>query len=162
MVNAGFLAAAMTVTPPTPGQDAGVPASERPEEIVVYGRAKATLRHELHRTEERVFAIFNSLNSDDEFDIHCKYRAAANSLLIKERVCEANFVGIATGAEAQAAIMGRPSIPAFAVINRKRRLLLEEMKTLAVEHPELLDALEDLGDVRDRMKSLHAKRRSGD
>ena len=154
-----LLLMAATVSAQPASSDETLPV-EPPEEIVVYGKAVAALRNERYRVEERVFAIFNSLNSDDEYDIHCGYRAAANSLLIRERVCEANFVKDAASAEALAFMMRRPSVPAWAMLRRKNKLLLEEMKTLAVKHPELMEALAEIGDLRDRTEILKADRRA--
>ena len=159
MIRAGALVLLVATVAPQAARAEETPATEQPEEIVVYGRSMATLRNERYRAEERVFAIFNSLNSDDEYDIHCEYRAPIGSL-IKERVCEANFVGIATAAEAYAAMMGRSPVPAWPVIRRKEKLLLDEMKMLAVAHPELLEALEELADVGARTEYLKEERRT--
>lgn len=144
-----------------PGEVAEKSPEEPPEEIVVYGKSMAHLRNERYRTEERVFSIFNSLNSDDEYDIHCGYRAATGSLFIRQRVCEANFVGNATSAEAFSLMMRRPAVPASTVIRRKNKLLLEEMRRLAAEHPELGEALAELADVGDRTESLKRDRVAG-
>jgi hypothetical protein len=119
----------------------------------------AELRNERYRAEERVFSIFNSLNSDDAYDIHCEERAPIGSL-IKERVCEANFVGVATAAEAYARRMGRTAVMARPLIIHKNKLLIAEMKTLADAHPELLEALESLADVSARSEDLQEERRT--
>ena len=46
------------------------------------------------------------------------------------------------------------------MLRRKNKLLLEEMKTLAVKHPELMEALAEIGDLRDRTEILKADRRA--
>jgi hypothetical protein len=134
--------------------------AEPPEEITVTGKSMAAARSELHRAQEQVFTVFNSLNSDDEYDIHCESRASTGSH-IKRRVCEANFVGDATSAEAMAFLMRRGAVPAWAVILRKKKLLHMEMVRVAEAHPEFLAALEELAAAHDRAESLQQKRRAG-
>ena len=47
-------------------------ASEQTEEIVVRGRRLSELRYELQAAREHAYGVFNALNSNDEFDIHCR------------------------------------------------------------------------------------------
>lgn len=138
----------------------GPAPGEPPEEIMVYGKSMAEARRELHRAQEQVFATFNSLNSDDQYDIHCEYRAATGSH-VRQRVCEANFVSDATSAEALAFLMRRGAVPAWAVVLRKKKLLHMELIRVAEEHPEFLAALEELADVHERTETLKQKRRTG-
>jgi hypothetical protein len=154
-----FLLATLATAQPARAESAG--ATEPPEEITVTGKSLAAARHELHRAQEQVFDIFNALNSDDEYDIHCGSRSATVSR-IRVRVCEANFVSDATSAEALAFMMRRGAVPAWAVILRKKRLLHKEMVRMAEEHPEFLAALEELADVHERAESLKQRRRAGE
>ncbi len=51
-------------------------AEKTPDEIIVYGeKSIIILQNELYRAEESFFDLFNTLNSDDEFDVECKKRA---------------------------------------------------------------------------------------
>jgi hypothetical protein len=63
---------------------------EAPEEVIVRGQRLAELRYEVQETRERAYAIFNEINSSDDFDVHCtderKYHSRA-----KKRVCRAEF-----------------------------------------------------------------------
>jgi hypothetical protein len=90
--------------------------SDKIEEIIVYGdKSLRRLRNDVYKAEQKVIVIFNSLNSDDEFDIHCT-RDAPTGSHIKRRVCRANFVGKATAHEARGFMLGQPYIPAWATI----------------------------------------------
>jgi hypothetical protein len=155
-----ILLAAAAAFRPAAGQVAEVLSAEAPEEIIVYGKSLADARIRLHRAEERVFSLFNSLNSDDEYDIHCDYQTPIGTL-IRQRFCAPNFVATATSAEAFALMMGRPAVPAVTVVRQKSRLLIEEMRTLAAQHPQLLGALDELADAKDGVESLKEKRRAG-
>ena len=43
------------------------------EEIVVYGeKSVIVLRNELYRAEESFFTLYNSLNTNDDFDVECE------------------------------------------------------------------------------------------
>ena len=65
-------------------------AREAPEEVIVRGQRLAEFRYEVQETRERAYAIFNEINSSDDFDVHCtderKYHSRA-----KKRVCRAQF-----------------------------------------------------------------------
>jgi hypothetical protein len=66
--------------------------AEAIDEITVIGqRSLRELRLEVQAARERVYDIFNSLNSDDDFDIHCR-RAVRTGTRIPQRVCEPQFV----------------------------------------------------------------------
>lgn len=85
------------LTPPGMGKSPSVPQGEPEDsttidEIIVYGsKSLNQLRLEMNRAEEIVFDRFNSLNSDDEYDIHC-YKEAKIGSRIKRRICRANYV----------------------------------------------------------------------
>ena len=68
-------------------------ASGRPiEEIQVLGtRTLYSIRMEIVDEENKIFSMFNELNSDDRFDIFCDNIAPTGSH-IKQRVCEPRFV----------------------------------------------------------------------
>ena len=111
------------------------------EEIIVYGNK--TLHHyrlEMYRAQDKVFATFNSLNSDDEFDIHC-FKESRTGTRIKRRICRANYVTEAEAAEALAWQLGQPEVPARTVIIHKHKILIEEMDKLVTQRPELLEAV---------------------
>jgi hypothetical protein len=116
-------------------------SSEPIEEVTVYG--DKTLYHyrlEMFRAEDKVFDVFNSLNSDDEFDVHC-YRDAKTGTRVKRRHCRPNFVRDAESTEAMNFMMGYPHNPARTVIMWKQKKLIEEMDRLVNEHPELLEVV---------------------
>jgi hypothetical protein len=63
-----------------PAQQVEPEPAETIEEIVVYGnKSLVQLRLELYKAEDAVFDLFNSLNSDDEFDVHCYKEAPIGS-----------------------------------------------------------------------------------
>lgn len=142
----------MALCHPALAGSVGPPAAEPLEEVIVHGRKLAELRKELHQAEDQFFSVFNSLNSDDDYDVRCGERAPVGSR-IKRRVCEARFVGELSSMHAAAMMRGASAVaPAFmARMNRKERLLLDEMRRLVVAHPELQQALEEITRARIRV-----------
>ena len=126
--------------------DEAIQYVETLEEIIVYGdKSLHVLREETIAAEEAVFSIYNDINSNDDFDIHC-YEEARTGTRIKSRTCVPNYVrGISQdprhNAFIQAGRASGPWIPDWAGANKNFRALMLEMETLALEHPELLDAL---------------------
>jgi hypothetical protein len=71
------------------------------DEITVLGqRTLRTLRLEVQAARERVYDLFNSLNSDDEFDIHCR-NVPRTGTRIPQRVCRPQFADSATSTAAR-------------------------------------------------------------
>jgi len=153
-------------------QDASVQEAEqdRPdtiEEIVVYGdKSLVRLRQELYRAEEVAFDLFNSLNSDDEYDIHCYYEAPIGSH-IKLRVCEANYVRELTAAAtaqwlvSQQAGASQPYRDALPEIRQKDELLRAKMEKLVVEIPEFRKALSDYSEAKRILEDERQRRCEG-
>ena len=134
---------------------------ETMEEIIVYGdKSLHTLRQEVFRAEENFFAVFNTLNEDDEYDIRCFYEVPSFTH-IRRHVCRAYFVSDATSAAAETwRTEGprRPIVPAAAVIQTKKKRLREIMETLVAERPELLQALSEYTDAKQILESEKKRR----
>ena len=70
--------------------------SEPLEEVTVRGqRSLYALRIEVQAARERVFDVFNSINSNDRFDIHCRNRSQTGTR-IPQRVCSPRYADDAT------------------------------------------------------------------
>ena len=63
---------------------------EAPEEIVVRGRQLAKFRLEVQTARERAYAIFNEINSNDDFDVRCRDERKYHSRATR-RVCRPQF-----------------------------------------------------------------------
>jgi hypothetical protein len=144
-------------------------AADKIEEIIVYGdKSLRRLRSDFHRAEEHAFNLFNSLNSDDEFDIHC-YKETRKGSHLKRRICRANFVR-KLEAEATSRWLrdlqsgrrsGQPYGEAMVWTQRKEKILRQEMEALIAENPELLKAVIELSDAKQILESEHKRRCEG-
>ena len=136
--------------------------TETIEEIIVYGdKSLVQLRFEMYKAEEVVFELFNSLNSDDEFDIHC-YKEAPIGSHIKRRICKPNYVReLEAEATSRWLLGGQPYIDPVARIQQKDKLLREEMEALVIERPGLLKALSEFSDAEQILEAERQRRCEG-
>ena len=116
--------------------------AEAIEEIVVHGhKSLIDLKHEMYEAEEVVYGVFNSLNSDDDDDIHC-YEEAPTGSKIKKRVCKTEKLGNILTEQTQKMMRDEPFVFPKAEINKMNEILLAEMNELAATHPEYLKAVQ--------------------
>jgi hypothetical protein len=148
-------------------QEAEPEPAETIEEIVVYGnKSLVRLRLELYKAEDAVIDLFNSLNSDDEFDIHCRKEAPTGGR-IKYRACKTNYVRDLVGAATREALlsaqngMGGAYLHPVLEIKQKDELMRNEMEALLVERPELQNAFSEASDAKQVYDSERQKRCEG-
>lgn len=121
------------------------------EEVTVVGqRQLMTLRQQVFQAEDRAYEIFDRLNTDDDYDIHCRM-VAITGTHIRQRICLPNFYRQATAAEAQQylALIGTSDYAPVApssqnVFAYKIPILKAKVLKAATEHPEMLAALRKL------------------
>ncbi|MDY6982104.1 MAG: hypothetical protein SV422_03360 [Pseudomonadota bacterium] len=149
-----LVAASMDATAQPQPADA-IEATESP------GTPRA-LRAEIRTLERDMFELFNKLNSDDEFDVTCDFHTPTGSKVPLWR-CEPAFIRIAESAEYMqmkdnatatgGGLRGLGYLPRrgddVAFMQREKAAQLqEEMRALALAHPELATAI----------VALHARR----
>ncbi len=113
------------------------------EEIEVVGQRLDGLRLEIENTRLNIYDIFNRLNDDDEFDMHCYLRKTTGSL-IKEHICVMEFVEDALEEAANASYMGVAVPLANGRVRAGNRAMRDRMVELANANPELQSAILDL------------------
>ncbi|MBN1239268.1 MAG: hypothetical protein JXB36_12260 [Gammaproteobacteria bacterium] len=112
------------------------------EEIVVRGRTRAALRVQIRQAEDAFYERFNEINSDDDFDIHCRQEPVIGSRLPR-RICQPDLWRQALtdiGRDTVLAWQGSQAPPPGAHFGRalhKGRLLDAEMRRLMTEDPQL-------------------------
>ncbi len=67
--------------------DAG---GEQLEEVIVRGRRLADFRAELQAARVRVYDLFNNLNTDDAFDVHCQVEGSTGTRM-RQHICRPQF-----------------------------------------------------------------------
>ncbi|MFL2546997.1 MAG: hypothetical protein ACJ0SL_06505 [Candidatus Rariloculaceae bacterium] len=111
------------------------------EELTVTAPASLqSMRARLVRAEEDVLAIFNSLNDEDDYDIHCERETPLDSN-IPVRVCRANFVNRLEARAAQDMMAGRGYFDPGGDLRYHERILRQKMSAFMEEDPDLYQAL---------------------
>jgi hypothetical protein len=151
------------------GQEAADPGASvlADEEVIVVGQNPAAMRERIRLATDAVYAKFNELNSDDAYDIHCRYRATTGSRM-RVRVCESNFWRDAqadAGEEIARAFQGRSSFnpdTIYASARLQSQLMSQEVYRLMAENAEFRQTLSELGALvqasrRDRPTATQAR-----
>lgn len=138
------LVIAALISVPVFAQDADPAAAEVDQTIdeitVVGARTLGAMRARVTIAEDQVFALFNDLNEDDAYDIICKKEARVGSQIPK-RVCLARMYREALAEETADEDSGFVPAGTMTRSSKHQKILQEKMRTLAKEHPELLQAL---------------------
>lgn len=75
------------------------------EEVIVRGRRMSDFRSALEMARVRVYDLFNDLNSDDAFDVHCQHEAATGTRM-RQHICRPRFKDDISNAAAKAWVYG--------------------------------------------------------
>mgnify|MGYP003324469645 CR=1 FL=1 len=106
--------------------------------------------------ENKIFSMFNELNSDDRFDILCDKIDPTGSH-IQQRVCEPRFVTETRAQMTQDYLRGIGMLVESSVLMVETALEREELEKehlrVAAEYPEYLEMLTALTNLRATLKS---------
>ena len=135
-----------------------VVVDETIDEVTVMGvRSLALLRAEVIEAEEVVYNLFNELNDDDDYDIICKKETRIGSQM-PQRICLARMyreaVADATNDDDGVII----TVGNMTRSSKHQEILMDKMRALAIEHPELLVALKERYAKEKRFNEERAKR----
>lgn len=135
-------------------------SDEPVEEIVVFGeKSLQALRTQIIDAETRMLNLFNSLNSDNEFDITCEVAALSGSA-IRQRVCDIQYMKIARSDAAKDYVLLDNPVPSeyeLQVMNaHKRDAANKELAELVVEHRELATAIIEVRKLKRRYLEMQS------
>ena len=135
--------------------------SEPIEEIVVRGhKTLINLQFEMYAAEEALYGVFNSLNTNDDYDIHC-YEEAPTGGKIKQRVCRTQMLGKILAEETQKMARGEPYVFPAAEIKEMNERMLAEMTKMTSDHPEYFSALVKFTEAKQKLEAEHKRRCEG-
>lgn len=121
------------------------PADVSDEVSVDDKKSTKQLRQELDEAEANFFVVFNSINSDDEYDVECDYESSLGSRR-KQQVCTPKFARrIGANSTSDMLNEGRwdaPS-PAGSRMQKKKELMRQEMTELLSTHAEFSRVFND-------------------
>ena len=148
LLAAAACAPALTAAADEPAEPSASAATAPPDvgdEVIVTAKSRRAIRAALIRAEDDLFAVYNSINGSDEFDIHC-YQEKRYESNISERICQPNFVRNDDAGYGQSllhSIRGESGpIPETYTAEKsyKSSLLQKDWDRLLKTHPELLGA----------------------
>ena len=114
------------------------------EEVTVIGqRTLGTLRVQIDRAEDRMIDIYNKLNTDDLYDIHCSQGVATGSH-IQRKTCAPVYFDRTEAETTQLALSGVPVGASYmnAKLTYYNPIMRAKWGQLAKSNPELLQAIE--------------------
>jgi len=111
------------------------PSSELPE-VVVESKRLSRMRQEIIQVENRFFALFNDLNTEDDFDVHCRHNTPTGTR-IQQRVCLVQFYEEAQAEWARAQLTGDYAPPAELVALERGPEYKRRALAVINAHPEL-------------------------
>ena len=143
--------------------DSAIPPVDEPvEEITVYGeKTVPAIKAQIFRADQTLYGIWNELNDDREFDVHCRLEGVYASRR-KERIClpafeqgilEESWDDLSTWTGA-----GRPE----AEIRRKREIMRQRMIEAAQQNPELAAAIIERAKLQRDLAEAEARGDYGD
>ena len=153
------LLTALLLAPWAPAQKTTEPEVEETiDEITVMGaRSLAMMRAEVIEAEDVIYDLFNELNDDDGYDIICKKETRIGSQM-PQRICLARMYREAVADATNDEDGGPIVVGNMTRTSRHQEILMDKMRALAAEHPELLDALRTRYALDRRYKEERAKR----
>jgi hypothetical protein len=92
-------------TDPAANRISGDNALNQTDEVIVRGRRLSDFRFEVEAARVRVYDLFNELNSDDAFDVHCRVETSTGTRM-RQHVCRAQFKDDIANAVAKAWVQG--------------------------------------------------------
>ena len=154
------------------------------EEFVVRGRKPRELRTALEAARVRVYEVFNALNSDDRFDVRCRHEAATGRRM-RKHICRPRFQDEISAAAAEAFMYAlkevcpadmagqeclfRRKFAASLALERAQaeevragplqELFVLEFERIALEHPELQQAMLEYEVVEQALQESLRRRR---
>ena len=167
LVAAGILAVSRLLhaqDPAAADQVAAAPAAEpgtdEPiDEITVIGEKTITaIKAQIVSADRRMYGLFNEMNMDREYDIHCRLERIYNSNR-KERICqpafeqgilEESWYDLSTYTDA-----GRPE----AELRHKREILRQKMTEYAEKNPALKKAIFERAQLQRKLRDARSGKR---
>jgi hypothetical protein len=148
----------------SPSEDSELPPEEAIEEIVVYGeRNIVLLRADVRIAADSFYELYNSLNSNDEYNIEC--RREFNIIRHRnERVCMTRFARKTQARDVQEMISSgfgwTENKPTYVRVKQKEELVRQEIARLLTENPELREVFSEYATAW-RDLNAEMRRRSG-
>lgn len=112
--------------------------SEELDEVQVVGKRLRQLQHDIITAENRFFALYNELNTDNDFDVHCSNELRTNTHIVRGNDCKPVYLEKAQMEEARGFLTGDSVQPAELVQLQRYPDYMKNMVGLVMKNPPLL------------------------
>ncbi len=129
------------------------PDSAITDEIVISGqRSILNLRMQVSEAEDLMYDLFNDINTEDFYDIHCSFVTTLGSHM-KEKRCLPRYALDAMEDEAKALLGWKPSPEVSAVLNNYNPRMEEKLKQAIKDNPALFEAVIKHHELREQLNA---------
>jgi hypothetical protein len=127
------------------------------DEVQVVGKRLYQMREDIIKAEEKFYALYNELNTDDDYDVHCTMEVPTGTRF-RYRTCKTVFLAKAQEAEARYFMTGEFA-PSADVVALERRVEYQD-KALALinAHPELRKLIREREELERKYEETRKKR----
>jgi len=136
------------------------------EEVIVIGqRTLGSLRVQISKAEDRMFDIYNKLNTDDLYDVHCRMeRRRGIASRIRFKYCTTVYFDKTEADTTQLAMNGVPVGASYmnAKLAHYNPIMREKWMQLAKDNPELLQAIMQHYELTQELKKARQAYFGGD
>ncbi|HYP79338.1 MAG TPA: hypothetical protein VEQ17_03560 [Steroidobacteraceae bacterium] len=128
------------------------------DEVQVISKRLSEMRQDIVKVEDRFFALYNELNTDDDYDVHCESDVPTGTLLAY-RTCRTVFYTKAQAAEARYFLNNEEYAPPADLVALERAPEYRD-RALAVinSHPELRQLISERDELERQYNQARKKR----
>ena len=127
--------------------------AETIEEVTVIGqRTLTSIRMQIDRASERIFELYNELNTDDLYDIHCRSAAPTGSHITR-KVCSPVYFELAEADATQVSLGGGVGTGLFyGRLAQHNPIMEQKWKDVVNNNPEIVEAIVEHFELTEELK----------
>jgi hypothetical protein len=129
------------------------------EELVISGKTIYEMRRDIVKAEDRFYALYNKLNTETLYDMHCAMEAPTGAR-IDRRTCRAEYYDRALEDESRAMLQGHAAPPANLIFLMRQADYRKNMLKVVSDHPELFALLKERVELQQRYERELKQRRA--
>jgi hypothetical protein len=125
------------------------------DDIIVNGKRDTLgrLRTEMDKAEDSIYAGYNEINTEPEYETHCREETDSQTRM-RKRICQPKFVDTEQANYAQERIRGRENIDPSTLIAEKMPAYRKHFMAVVLQDPKLSKAASDYFALYQRYEKL--------
>jgi hypothetical protein len=129
------------------------------DDVIVNGKRDTLgkLRSDMEKAEDSIYAGYNEINTEPEYETHCREETDAQTRM-RKRICQPTFVDTEQANYAQERIRGRENIDPATLISAKMPAYRKHFLSVVLQDPKLSKAASDYFALYQRYERLKKER----